>query len=415
MKLLYVTDVFPPRCGGSGWSVYLYARCLRRTGHEVTVISLSGTAREYDGFQVEVIPLTNSSIPFYKNWRRENADLPRIGQRLRDMSKQHDLVHAHHKWSALAAGVAEVNNLFVTIRDYWPICICSRSLYRSGSICSMQDFARCSEDENLWKGLAAPLLYPWYASRIQEWQTRLQKASKIFCISAYLRDQLSFRFPAEKLAVLPNFAEKIEIGKDLADRLKASLPDRYLLYAGRLERNKGAHLLPEILKSSGISVPIVIAGEGSLKSSMQERFQAYGIDAHFTGYLEYPQLLPVFEGCDFVLFPSLWAEPLGRVLIEAAMLSKPAVAWNHPGGHREILRDPGNAILVDSLEAFARAVNELASNEKLRLKLGDDSRKVYETSYSPESVMPILLRHYEQDSHFDEPATDLKLTPESRI
>ena len=38
MRVLIVTDAFPPICGGSGWSTYELARGLRARGHELVIV-----------------------------------------------------------------------------------------------------------------------------------------------------------------------------------------------------------------------------------------------------------------------------------------------------------------------------------------------------------------------------------------
>lgn len=390
MKILYVTDVFPPRCGGSGWSVYFFARALRAKGYDVKILSLDGPSRVYDGFDVESRPISSSSMPFAGNWKRENEDLPVLADWLREKASGFDLSHAHHKWSTIALAMAKPKRFFVTIRDYWPICICGRSQYRSGNICSRFDFTRCTLSGSLWKGTAAPFLYGWFEERLKERLEALQSAEKIFAISHYLRDQLLPFFPKDQLAVLPNFAEPLPAQRTI------DLRERFCLYVGRLEKNKGAHLLPEIMKKSKNSLPLVILGEGSLQNGLIRKFRRRRIPANFLGYQEYPEMLSVLRQSEFVLFPSTWAEPLGRVLLEAAMVGKPVIAFQHEGGHHDIVRDNANALLVKSVKDFGAAVKKLAADEGLRDRLGQASQKTYEQCFSSAAVLPKLIQQYEK-------------------
>ena len=60
LTILLATDVFPPRCGGSGWSTYHLARALRARGHRPIVArpreGLRGSRlAEYDGLPVHVL------------------------------------------------------------------------------------------------------------------------------------------------------------------------------------------------------------------------------------------------------------------------------------------------------------------------------------------------------------------------
>jgi glycosyltransferase involved in cell wall biosynthesis len=388
MNILYVTDVFPPHCGGSGWSVYFFARELRRQGHNVQIISLDGQSRDYDGFNVQSFPLSKSDTPFIGNWLRENRDLPKIAASIKSFIQNAEILHAHHRFSAVALAQAEPTRFFVTIRDYWPICFCSRSIYRTGESCNLHDFERCSSEDNSLKGLAAPLVYPWFEARLSRWNALIRKADKIFCISNYLKSQLEPVFDEKKLVVLPNFAEELPSTKNL------TVPERFVLFTGRLEKNKGAHLLPEIMEKSGIQIPLVIVGEGGLHQELLQAFKSKSIDARFAGYLEYPEMLSVVRLCDFVLFPSIWAEPLGRVLIEASMLGKPSITFAHPGGHHDIIEHEHSGLMAKTIDDFAKCVSRLAIDSSLRITLGQNARKIYESRFSAEVVLPKLLQYY---------------------
>ena len=72
MRVLLVTDSFPPNCGGSGWSTFELARGLRTRGHVVSVVQPrprqdADGRRQYDGFEVEEIAATAPPVPFVRN------------------------------------------------------------------------------------------------------------------------------------------------------------------------------------------------------------------------------------------------------------------------------------------------------------------------------------------------------------
>jgi glycogen synthase len=382
-NILYVTDVFPPHCGGSGWSVYFFARALRGEGHNLQIFSLDGPQREYDGFNVQSIPLTKSGIPFIGNWLRENRDIPKIAAALKPFTEDAEILHAHHRFSAVALAQAEPSRFFVTIRDYWPICFCSRSIYRTGVSCNLHDFTRCNAEDSQLKSIVTPLVYPWFESRLSRWNALIRRAEVIFCISNYLKTQLEPVFDEKKLVVLPNFAEELQSTQ------RSDLPDRFILFTGRLEKNKGAHLLPEIMKKSGAKIPLVVVGEGSLHKQLEQE-----MNAKFLGYLEYPEMLSVLRSSEFVLFPSIWSEPLGRVLIEASMLGKPSITFDQPGGHHDIIEHERSGLMAKSIDDYAAYVSHLANDSALRNVLGQNARKTYESRFSTQIVIPQLLQNY---------------------
>src|SRR5262249_208722 len=157
MRILYFTDVFPPNCGGSGWSVYFFAKALRDRGHEVDIVSLSGNSGRYDGLEISAYATTPANTPFFSNRKRYKEELPEIARSISSKFGRYDVIHAHHKLSAIAVAMAipmvqPVQPFLVTLRDYWPICPCGRSQFRTGDTCSVYDFSKCSEAEDTWKG-----------------------------------------------------------------------------------------------------------------------------------------------------------------------------------------------------------------------------------------------------------------------
>ena len=105
-------------------------------------------------------------------------------------------------------------------------------------------------------------------------------------------------------------------------------------------------------------------------------------------------MLSVLRLCDFVLFPSIWSEPLGRVLIEASMLGKPSVTFDHPGGHHDIIEHEHSGLMANSIDGYAACVVRLTNDSSLRNMLGNNARQIYESRFSPQVVIPKLLHFY---------------------
>src|SRR2546421_12827060 len=83
LRLLLPSDVFPPRCGGAGWSAHALAAALRERGHEVTAIvprpGAPGLLRE----EVLGVPTLRwgyrtVGVPFVQNYLRHERLWPRL-------------------------------------------------------------------------------------------------------------------------------------------------------------------------------------------------------------------------------------------------------------------------------------------------------------------------------------------------
>lgn len=142
-------------------------------------------------------------------------------------------------------------------------------------------------------------------------------------------------------------------------------------FLGRIEKSKG---VVELLASiSGEGLSIAIAGEGSLKDSLEKRYP----DAHFLGQISVNDF---FNKIRVLVVPSLWAEPFGRVVLEAVNFGIPVVASEN-GGMLENKFRPGalifgidpknlNEILAASRQALNAGRNTTSSTELWRDKHG---------------------------------------------
>ena len=87
-----------------------------------------------------------------------------------------------------------------------------------------------------------------------------------------------------------------------------------------------------------------------------------------------------------LVFPSLWPEPLSRVLLEALALGTPVAAMD-TGGTREIVEDGDSGLVVGSADALSDAVGRLAGDDALRRRLGEGAR-ARAVAFSPAALVP---------------------------
>jgi glycosyltransferase involved in cell wall biosynthesis len=85
---------------------------------------------------------------------------------------------------------------------------------------------------------------------------------------------------------------------------------------------------------------------------------------------------------------------LGRVLIEAGMMSKPVITFGHAGGHHDIIENGVNGLMTNSIEEYSAAIAHLTHDTALAKAFGENARKLYERNFSPQAVIPGLLEYY---------------------
>ncbi|HEX9374602.1 MAG TPA: glycosyltransferase, partial [Roseiflexaceae bacterium] len=154
LRILLPSDVFPPRCGGAGWSAHALALALIERGHAVTAIVPRQGGRGVTREEVLGVPTLRwgyraPRIPFVQNYFRHERLWPRLADVLveiatnderrttnderrttNDIRAVHEpplhssvVIHAQHIQTAppaVLAGERLGAPVVVTVRDHWP-------------------------------------------------------------------------------------------------------------------------------------------------------------------------------------------------------------------------------------------------------------------------------------------------------
>ena len=199
-----------------------------------------------------------------------------------------------------------------------------------------------------------------------------QKLERLLVSSRYMRQNLLTNgFSADMIEVLPPFVS--------VDSPKSSaVPSNTVLFASRLERNKGTQLLPKIAEHLSLGAKLVVVGEGELRDELLEAAARAELKDRLIvrGWLDREQLTQEYAEAQVIIFPSLVEEPFGRVGIEAMAAGRPVVAFD-VGGVREWLRHGETGFLVPrgDVNKMAESVNLLLENSDLADKLGKMGRE----------------------------------------
>jgi glycosyltransferase involved in cell wall biosynthesis len=404
VNILFATDVFPPKSGGSGWSTFYLARALRGQGHHVEIVlpkqgGAGIQSRLYEGLTVREIGFTASNVPALRAWQRTRALEKNFARYLAERAGEFDLIHAQHMLSISAAVAAKkIGGLPVvsTVRDYWPVCLYG-TLLRDDTICPIcrgADITRCLAQKYGKRARFMQFAVPMVERELERRQQTLQASDAVIAVSEYVAKTVGGIVPPEKLHVVPNL-----IDVDETIRLAASSPvlagirarlggTRYLVFIGKLNRAKGADLLPEILEQSQMGIPMVIAGDGNFSEKLAQQPQI-----EVLGWIPHAETLAWLSEAQALVFPSRWAEPLSRTLLEAQALGVPTIALN-TGGTRDIIQGNYNGLLADDAAGMAKMVRRLVSDPALHASLSANARTVAQIKFSPNVVVSQLQELY---------------------
>lgn len=136
-----------------------------------------------------------------------------------------------------------------------------------------------------------------------------------------------------------------------------------------------------ILQKKYPNITIAIVGGGN-DTELRTKIAASGLDQNFilTGRIPREQIPDLFYDLD-ISVTTYRHEGFGIVHIESLAACTPVVAYNN-GGLVEVLRKGGGLLVNGFTEDFAAAVDGLLSDEKRRLALGREGRRVFEEFFT---------------------------------
>lgn len=380
MKILITTDVFPPNCGGSGWSTLSLARSLRDQGNDLFVITYEyekkGVSREkYEGLDLVRIGKTRASDPVSRLLEKRKTGARFQAQIKKTIKNENiDIVHAAHMLSGMYTSAALKNESIpyvITIRDYWPVCLYSTMLAKDGPCdgCSSGRLKECFVQYNEKYKVVSPVIVNLLKREMEQRRRTLVNAAKVGFVSEYLRSKIIAEIPGINGAVIPN-GLNIEYIRDVTlTKPKCQVKPDYILFAGKLEKYKGSDIIINLLKTRSFKTPLVVIGVGSEKESMIAAAAEFNKKAAFLGWLENEETLRLMKRAALIILPSIWGEPLSRVLLESAALGVPVVALD-TGGTSEVIENGVNGILVSKHEKFPSAVMQLIKNVEKKKRIG---------------------------------------------
>jgi glycosyltransferase involved in cell wall biosynthesis len=167
-----------------------------------------------------------------------------------------------------------------------------------------------------------------------------------------------------------------------------------LLSVGRLERNKGFHILIAALARLRDDLPQqwrwLLVGNGKERAALEQQARAAGIADHvtFVGRLDDAELHSLYEEVDLVIHPTLY-EGSSLVTLEAMIHRKPIVA-SAAGGIPDKVFSGRNGYLVrpGSVDDLAEKLRAALANRARWPAWGDESVQIVTSTFA----WPVVAR-----------------------
>jgi glycosyltransferase involved in cell wall biosynthesis len=388
LRIMLLTDVYPPLIGGVELQMQLLGRKLTQRGHSVCVVTAwqpGQVERDDDGVQVFRIKGLASRLSRFSTQpgRRHHPPFPDPGvvwslRRAIDQFRP-DVIHAYG-WITYSCAVALVGKsipLLLSVREYAYTCAL-RTMMRYGTQpCDGPAPAKCLDCAVRFygapKGVAAALgvlggrlLLRWKARGIHSVSTYMQQNIR--------RDLFGAKERGLPDVVIPSFHDRTDAANGDSRDLQAFL-DRlptlpFILFVGALRLVKGLRPLLAAYQQLVAPPPLVLLGRAAADTPGE-------FPANVTVLYDVPNraVLAAWQRALFGVAPSTWPEPFGNVVREAMSQGK-AVIGTTPGGQTDLIVEGQTGLLVppNDVEVLASAMQLLIDDPALRERLGSAGR-----------------------------------------
>jgi len=366
---MVMSTPFPPE-EGIGNYVYNLSRKLIEKSHRVTVITRSPTwrmqtdiIRGVDVFRVPFIPC----YPFHVHVHRFF-----VNKLFKTLESNFDIVHIH-------------TPLCPVVKTSLPVVTTVHSpMVPDSRLATITDF----------RSLASKIVARSISYQLE--LNLLRRSNMITAVSKSIAQEL------EEYGLNPD--DVVVVGNGVDEKIfmpaKNKPVNRYILYVGRLEFDKGLFDLLEAGKCISQTYPdvsFIIAGRGRYLDKLKEQTKKTGLQDKFTflGQVDKDTLVSLYQNATIFIFPS-YHEGLPTVIIEAMSCGLPIIATD-VRGNRDLISAGENGIIVPprTPKKIADAISMLLEDENIREKLGVNARKMIEEKYTWDVVSNKVLECYE--------------------
>ncbi len=304
------------------------------------------------------------------------------------------LVHAHNTFPIISPSVyyaahAEGVPVVQTLHNYRLLCPAA-TFFRDGAVCERclgkrvpypAVIHRCYRRSAGASFTAAAMLAGHRAAGT--WNTKIDAyvALTTFSKNKFIEGGL----PASRIHIKPGFVEDPGCGDGAGG---------YALFLGRLAEEKGVDILCRAWSQLGGAIPLKVAGDGPLQSSLQG---LPGVE--HLGQCAASRVLELLKQAAFLVVPSLWYEGFPMAIVEALACGTPVIA-SALGSLSELIEDGVNGFRFPPGDTAA-LLHCVEKASKCHTRMRPAARVCYEQNYTPARNYDILMQIYSSAARED--------------
>jgi glycosyltransferase involved in cell wall biosynthesis len=179
---------------------------------------------------------------------------------------------------------------------------------------------------------------------------------------------------------------------------------QHALFVGRLTPEKGVWPLLKSWERLRFEVPLLIAGDGPLRQSLEAYATEKGLRSfRFIGHVQRDAIYELMKTAAFLIVPSVWEEPFGLIVAEAFACGTPVLGASI-GAIPQMIEDhvTGLHFKLDDPDDLAKKVTWAWRHLPQLAVMGKAARKSYEACYTSTTNYRLLMGIYASaiDAHF---------------
>lgn len=218
---------------------------------------------------------------------------------------------------------------------------------------------------------------------------------RIIAVSKFsqLKHQESKKFKW-KIDHLYNFSPMLK-----QDYVLKEQSEEYMLYFGRLSKEKGVKTLMRAISEMEEKIQLKIAGTGPLLEEFEQHIKVKKLSQiQLVGYKSGVELQNLIQNAKFVVVPSEWYENNPMTIIESYCYGVPVIG-SKIGGIPEIIEENKTGFLyevanVEELKLVLKKAHDLSQKSYSKMKFA--AREFAEKNFSPKLHAEKLLELYKQ-------------------
>jgi glycosyltransferase involved in cell wall biosynthesis len=391
MRILVLTNFYPPQfIGGYELQCQVYAEGLREKGHEVRVLtSRHGASGIYEHVHRLLYYINPADDELnYPSWIPRRLSRPYIHlQRALNARRNYRIT----RQTALEFKPDLVFVWNMSAVEATPVLSAQR--LQLPMVFNLGDYWLAKLRRQLGPEFSLPLrLYRTYYRGIANFDEL--DVSYLQIISETLKQHyVNAGFSPDSLTVIPRgidpqyIIDEADLPSDFHERGDKTIR---MMYAGRLDTDKGVHIAIEALGRLSdypwnITLDIMGDGEQAYMEHLQDLIQMYGLEkrVNFLGHQPREKVLAAYKKVDLALLPSIWVEPFGNVVLEALAHGVPMIATDQ-GGPSETITHRENGLLVppNDAAAMADAIQMLVSEPDLMANIRRKGLQIVREKYN---------------------------------